>query len=166
MSYLTTSLTKSHKKSEFSCGNQLLDGYLHMQASQDVKRKLSACFVLLDESNNLKGYYTLSSSSISRVEMPKEILKILPPAYEDLPVTLLGRLARNAKQRGQGIGELLLLDALKRSYDNTRTVASMAVVVDPIDERAVRFYMRYGFILLPTSRKMFITMKTISKLFS
>ncbi|WP_370087800.1 GNAT family N-acetyltransferase [Ekhidna sp.] len=165
MNYLTTPLSKSHKKSEFSCGNQLLDSYLHKQAGQDVKRKLSACFILSDESNIVKGYYTLSSSSIERTELPEEIIKILPPSYENLPVTLLGRLARNVNNRGEGIGETLLLDALKRSYDTTSTVASMAVVVDPIDQAAVEFYGKYGFVHLPSSGKMFITMKTVSKLF-
>lgn len=165
MSYLTQPLSKSHKKSEFSCGNQLLDGYLHKQAGQDVKRKLSACFILSDESNIVKGYYTLSSSSIDRDELPEEIIKILPPSYESLPVTLLGRLAGNVNNRGEGIGEILLLDALKRSYDTTSAVASMAVVVDPIDQAAVNFYSKYGFIHLPSSGKMFIPMKTVSKLF-
>ncbi len=165
MSYLTNPLSKSHKKSEFSSGNQLLDGYLRKQAGQDVKRKLSACFVLSDESNIVKGYYTLSSSSIDRDELPEEVIKILPPSYENLPVTLLGRLARNVKNIGEGMGEILLMDALKRSYDTTGTVASMAVVVDPIDQTAVNFYGKYGFIHLPSSGKMFITMKTISKLF-
>jgi len=165
MNYLTHPLSKSHKKHEFSCGNQLLDGYLHKQAGQDVKRKLSACFVLSDESGIVKGYYTLSSSSIERDELPEEIIKMLPLSYENLPVTLLGRLARNVNNKGEGIGELLLLDGLKRSYDTTKNVASIAVVVDAIDEAAIHFYARYGFIHLPTSGKMFITMKTVSKLF-
>ncbi|REE01537.1 GNAT family N-acetyltransferase [Marinoscillum furvescens] len=165
MRYFTQPLAKSHKKSDFSCGNLLLDNYLHKQAGQDVKRKLSACFVLADESGFVKGYYTLSSSSIDKGELPEEIVKILPPSYENLPVTLLGRLARNEKNKGEGIGELLLLDALKRSYDATKTVASMAIVVDPIDGIAVQFYAKYGFINLPTSGKMFIPMKTVSKLY-
>ena len=41
----------------------------------------------------------------------------------------------------------------------------MAVVVDPINKNAVDFYAKYGFILLPDSGKMFISMKTILKLF-
>ena len=164
MHYLTEPLAKSHKKVEFRCGNDLLDNYLHKQAGQDVKRKLSACFVLSD-SSIIKGYYTLSSASIRRSQLPNDIVKILPPSYQDLPVTLLERLARDNKFRGEGIGEFLLVDALKRSYDTTSHVASLAIVVDPIDNDAVRFYEKYGFISLPDSGKMFISMKTVSKLF-
>jgi ribosomal protein S18 acetylase RimI-like enzyme len=83
-----------------------------------------------------------------------------------LPATLLGRLAVDSKHKGQRLGELLLLDALKRSYEvSLSSVGSMAIIVDPLDEEAVRFYKKYGFILLPDSGKMFITMDTVSELF-
>ena len=41
----------------------------------------------------------------------------------------------------------------------------MAIIVDPIDNETVKFYIKYGFILLPDSGKMCIAMETISKLF-
>ena len=165
MSYLTVPLSSVHKREVFSCGNQLLDDYLKRQAKQDVKRKLSACFVL-DEDNVVRGYYTLSSSSIHRSILPNIVIKKLPPSYSDLPTTLLGRLAVDSRYKGQGLGELLLMDALKRSYNASReSVGSMAVIVDPIDEGAAKFYSKYDFILLPDSGKMFLPMTTISELF-
>src|SRR5688572_19443258 len=117
MSYLTIPLNTSHKKKDFNCGKPLLDNYLHTQAKQDVKRKLSACFVLEGDQGIVKGYYTLSSASIKKDLLPDTIIKKLPPAYSDLPVTLLGRLAVDISFKGQRLGELLLLDALKRCYD-------------------------------------------------
>jgi GNAT superfamily N-acetyltransferase len=165
MSYLTIALDSSHDKKDFVCGKELLDNYLHTQAKQDVKRKLSACFVL-SEGKVVKGYYTLSSTTIQRELLPQEIIKKLPPSYKDLPATLLGRLAVDSRYHGQGLGELLLIDALKRSYDTSVTsIGSMAIVVDPIDEDAVKFYKKYGFILLPDSGKMFISMDTVADLF-
>jgi GNAT superfamily N-acetyltransferase len=96
----------------------------------------------------------------------EEIVKKLPLSYKDLPATLLGRLAVDNRYQGQGLGELLLIDALKRSYDTSITsIGSMAVIVDPIDDDAVKFYKKYGFILLPDSGKMFIAMDTVSRLF-
>ena len=165
MAYLTFPLQSFHKKQAFQCGNQLLDRYLHKQAKQDVKRKLSACFILADESEEIKGYYTLSNAGISRKDLPEEWQKKLPPIYHSLPVTLLGRLAVSENFQKQGIGELLLIDALKRSYFVSEEIGSMAVIVDPIDEAATRFYQKYGFILLPDSGKMFLSMKTVGKLF-
>lgn len=164
--YITNVLKSTHIKESFDCNKDLLNGYIHRQASQDVKRRISACFVLADEDKIIKGYYTLSSSSIQRDQLPLEIIKKLPGSYTDLPVTLMGRLALDKNSLGKGLGELLLLDALKRSYDaSVFNVASMAVIVDPIDQEAISFYEKYGFILIPDSGKMFLTMNTISKLF-
>ncbi len=165
MSYLTELLNSTHKKNEFNCGQELLDNYLHRQASQDVKRHLSACFIIADKNDNVKGYYTLSNSSIDKELIPDNIKNKLPKSYNDIPVTLLGRLARDKNIKGERIGETLLLDALKRSFDTSIKIGSMAVIVDPVDQDAKNFYLKYGFIELPDSEKMFMTMKTISTLF-
>ena len=165
MEYLTVPLEATHKKSEFDCGNELLTSYFKNQANQDVKRLLSRCFVIIDNDNGVKGYYTISSSSINRDIIPENIKSKLPRSYTDIPVILLGRLARDNKHKGDGIGEMLLLDALKRCYDVSLNLGCMAVIVDPIDEKAKDIYLKYGFILLPDSNRMFISMATVFKLF-
>ncbi|MDA3818254.1 MAG: hypothetical protein PF486_12805 [Prolixibacteraceae bacterium] len=40
----------------------------------------------------------------------------------------------------------------------------MAVVVDPINEKAFDFYSKYGFEQLPDSERMFLPMKVIGQL--
>ena len=166
MNLISEILSSKHRKSEFSCGNELLDDYLHKQANQDIKRKLSACFVLNDKETNLiKGYYTLSNNSIPQESTPIQIQKKLPKSYKSIPTTLIGRLAVDSRFQGQGVGKLLLIDALKRSYEISKTIGSFAVVVDPIDKGAENFYAKYGFIKLPDSEKMFLPMRTINQLF-
>jgi len=166
MSYLTEFLSPVHKKTKFYCGKEMLDNYLHFQANQDVKRKLSACFVLIDSDNKIiKGYYTLANNSIPLNRLPDALKKKLPKSYSSLPTTLLGRLAIDSKFQGQGIGKLLLIDALKRSYNTAKSLGSYAVIVDPLDVEAENFYDKYGFIKLPDSGKMFLPMKTIEQLF-
>lgn len=159
-------LEKKHNRQDFDCGKELLNNYLKNQAGQDVKRNLTACFVLSDHDNNMiKGYYTLSNSSIPLISFPEDLRKKLPMSYASIPATLVGRLAIDKTHQGKGIGKILLLDALKRSYEVSKEIASFAVVVDPIDEEAVAFYRKYDFIMLPDSRKMFIAMKTLAGLF-
>jgi predicted GNAT family N-acyltransferase len=166
MKNLTAPLNTAHKKENFNCGILLLNQYLHTQAKQDVKRKLSACFILADTNNIVKGYYTLSSTSIKRETLPEQIIKKLPPTYYNLPATLLGRLAVDNTFKGQKIGALLLIDALKKCYESSLTsIGSMCVIVDPIDDNAIQFYKKFGFVLLPDSGKMFIPMLTIGELF-
>ncbi len=158
-------LNKNHNKSDFDCGNELLNNYLRNQAGQDIKRKLSACFVLA-QSKQIIGYYTLSNNSIPLSSFPDTIQKKLPKSYQSIPTTLLGRLAIDTKHQGNGIGKILLIDALKRSYETSDRIGSFAVVVDPIDESAEKFYTKYDFIKLPDSEKMFIGIKTLKDLFA
>lgn len=154
----TVTLSSSHKKTSFVCEEPSLENYLKKQAGQDVKRQVAACFVLEGNGGAIKGYYTLSSDSIDRTLIPEQLQKKMP--YKNLPVTLLGRLARDSSYKGQGIGEILLADALKRAYQANSTIGSCAVVTDPINEKARAFYAAFGFISLESGR-MFIPMETI-----
>lgn len=166
MRQLTEILNNTHQKNSFTCGKELLDNYLKRQAKQDIKRKLSVCFILNDDNlNMIQGYYTLSNNSIALDLIPVGFKKHLPKSYTSIPTTLLGRLAVNNKCKKQGLGKLLLVDALKRSFELSKVSGSFAVVTVPLDENAEKFYLKYGFIKLPDSGKMFLPMKTVKLLF-
>ncbi|HAH55611.1 MAG TPA: GNAT family N-acetyltransferase [Flavobacterium sp.] len=167
MIYDALILSAHHNRNAFFCGNSMLDNYLKKQVNQDIKRKLATCFVLTAKSNpgEILGFYTLSNNSIPLESIPESIRKKLPQSYLKIPTTLLGRLAVDAKQHGKGVGNLLLIDALKRSYEISKILGSFAVVVNPIDVEAENFYQKYGFAKLPDSGKMFLTMKTIEGVF-
>lgn len=159
-------LTKKHNRDSFDCGNERLNHYLKTQANQDMKRKLAACFVLTQSESLIQGFYTLSNNSIPLNTFPNQLQKKLPKSYTSIPTTLLGRLAIDKKHQGQGIGKIMLIDALKRSYELSKKIGSFAVVVDPINHDAELFYKKYDFIQLPDSGKMILAMKTLQELFS
>ena len=160
-----TLLDKSHDRTKFSCEEKSLTEYITKQVSQDIKKKLAACFVIVNNLNEVIGYYTLTSESLGRDTIPQAYQKRIPRNYS-APVILLGRLARDLSQKGTEVGEHLLLDALQRSFNISKeSIGAMAVVVDPISQYAINFYAKYGFVLLPDSGKMFIPMKTIENLF-
>jgi GNAT superfamily N-acetyltransferase len=166
MSYLIIPLDTKRDRKDFSCGKDLPDNYFRKQVNQDVKRKLAVCFTLIDEeSSNIAGYYTLSSNSISNNLIPDSYRKKLPKSYSSIPTMLIGRLAIDKNFQGKGIGKLLLIDALKRCFDTSDTIGAFAVIVDPLDLEAEKFYEKYGLIILPDSGKMFLPMKTIKELF-
>lgn len=160
-------LNNYHNRSNFDCGNEMLNNYLKFQAGQDMKRKLAVCFVYINtRSQQIIGYYTLSNTSIPLDYFPDSIKKKLPSSYKSIPTTLLGRLAIDKKYQGKGEGEKILIHALKKCLDTSLQIASFAVVVDPIDIHAEIFYYKYDFIKLPDSQKMFLSMKTIGMVFN
>lgn len=158
-------LGRSHERAAFSCGKDSLDQYLKNQAGQAVDKNLAAVFILTPDGKKIAGYYTLSSYTINLDEIPEEIAKKLTRMGE-VPATLLGRLARSTEFRGQGIGEILLVDALRKALQNSAHIASWAVIVDAKDDEATAFYKRYGFVPFPTKpNRLFLPMNLISKMF-
>ena len=140
-------LSADHDRSRFLSGSDALDRYFREQASQDIKRRIATCFVAINVSDqDVVGYYTLTATSIALNALPPQIAKKLP-RYPVVPAVLLGRLAVSRDYQGQGIGGILLADALKRSAGAELGV--FAVVVDAKDEAAQHFYEHYGFTLLP-----------------
>jgi predicted GNAT family N-acyltransferase len=115
----------------------------------------------------LAGFYTLTQDNIAAEDLPLELIRQLNlPRYKRIGASLLGRLARDLACRGKGVGELLLVDALKRSLVMSRQIASAAVIVDAKGEKAHKFYQDFGFIPFPESpKRLFLPMATIERLF-
>jgi predicted GNAT family N-acyltransferase len=157
--------SRKHNRSDFSCGKESLDNYIHKQASQDLKRRVATVFVLVDEPNSdVLAYYTLSSYTIDVSALDESFSKNLP-RYPYLPATLLGRLAVDQRQKGERFGELMLINALRKSLEVSTQVASLAVVVDALDETALNFYLKYGFqSFAQDPMRLYLPMKTTEEL--
>ena len=155
-------LAGHHDRASFRCGVSGLDVYLQLQATQDVRRKIAAVYVLVDasEAKTIVGYYTLSSFAVETADVPEDIQRRLP-RYPLTPATLIGRLARDL--RFPGIGGHLLADALRRILVHSREVGSAAVVVDVKNESARKFYVKHGFLeFRQNPQRLFLPMKAIS----
>ncbi len=157
-------LGSQHDRVGFSCGEQALDGYLQRQASQDIRRRVAQVFVALcDVSGKIVGYYSLSAASFEKDELPPAQAKRLP--HYPVPAAVLGRLAIDRTRQGQGLGELLLLDAIRRVIWASTTLAVHAIIVDAKNEGAQAFYERYGFRPFTTEpRRLFLPLETFEKL--
>ncbi|MHB8483986.1 MAG: GNAT family N-acetyltransferase [Nitrospiria bacterium] len=164
--YRIEALGKELNRKTFSCGIEALDRYLREQINQDAKKRVATPFALIrPPEKTVIGYFTLASGSVDLGEWPEALAKKLP-RYPLIPVTLLGRLALDKSYRGKGLGEHLLMDALYRSLIATEQIASVAVIVDAINDEAKEFYEHYGFIVFPNhTHRLFIHMQTISEMF-
>jgi predicted GNAT family N-acyltransferase len=160
--YRLEALGKHHEREAFACGVESLDSYLKTQASQDMRRKANAVFVLVPQElpTRIVGYFTLCASSLSPGTIPESAQKHIP-RYPVVSATLIGRLAITKDIQGKGLGSILLAKALQKAYENASVVGSSMVVVDAIDDRAVKFYQAHGFIKLPDSMRLILPVRTI-----
>lgn len=141
-------LDKSHDRSAFACGQPDLDDWFKRRASQDERRNLARVFVALDGDLRVVGFYALSAFTLALDELPADLSQKLP-RYQALPAALIGRLARDLRVRGQGAGELLLADAVRRVLSVADRLAVFAILVDAKDKAARTFYESFGFQSFP-----------------
>lgn len=136
-------LGPSHERGGFSCGVALLDQYFTSQASQDVRRRVSACYAAVEvRSGTVAGFYTLAAGSVPLSDLPPDLTRRLP-RYPAVPVARIGRLAIGKAFQGQKLGGALLADAAVRAARSE--VAVFALIVDAKDTAAAEFYRHHGF---------------------
>ena len=155
---------QTHDRAGFDCCVPELNDWLATKASQFEKKDLARIYVLVETGQTtVNGYYALSTHTVSYSVLLPDQTKGLPRI--DLPVVLIGKLAVDRSVQGQRLGELLLLDALRRAEYLASKIGIRAVEVDAIDDSARRFYERYGFLALTDDpRHLFLPMSDIRQL--
>jgi GNAT superfamily N-acetyltransferase len=142
--FIVEPLGPSHDRTEFTCGVEPLDRYFRETAGQDVRRRVTACFVAREvATDRIAGFYTLAAAGILLAQMPVRLAKRLP-RYPVVPVARLGRLGVALAYHGRKLGGALLWDAVERA--SRSDVAVYALIVDAKDEQAGRFYLHHGFV--------------------
>jgi ribosomal protein S18 acetylase RimI-like enzyme len=152
-------LSGAHDRTTFNSGSEPLDRYIREQVTQDVRRRVAACFVATTDGKRIAGYYTLASASLLLSELPSSVGKKLP-RYPTVPAVRMGRLAVDHGFKGQGLGGALLADALGRAAGSE--IVAYALMVEAKDEAAAAFYRHHGFIALPDSpTTLFLPLATV-----
>src|SRR5262245_51250374 len=118
-----------HDRAAFACGVTALDDWFRLRAGEDEKRNVARVFVAVDDQLGVVGFYSLSSFTITLADLPVGLARRLP-RYDAIPAALIGRLARDQRVRGEGVGELLLADAVRRIIGASGSLAVFAIVVD------------------------------------
>lgn len=136
-------LSAGHDRASFACGVEALDQYFQKQATQDVRRRVSACYVAVENgSSKVAAYYTLAAGGVPLTDLSEALTKRLP-RYPSVPVARVGRLAVDRAFHGQKLGGAMLADAVLRALRSE--VAVFALVADAKDDAAEAFYRHHGF---------------------
>jgi GNAT superfamily N-acetyltransferase len=149
----------------FRSGVEALDLWLHQQAGQAVRKRLASVWIASREGQPeiVVGYYSLAPWQVAFQRCPEELKRRLPEY--SIPMTLIARLAVAAEHQGQGLGGILLVDALNRAWSASKLVPVQAVLAHAKDERAAGFYRHHGFLPFPNERfHLFLPMESVGLL--
>jgi ribosomal protein S18 acetylase RimI-like enzyme len=163
MIFQIVSLDTSHERNTFDCGVPELNDFLKTKARQNQDKGMNRTFVAIcqeDLPKKILGFYCISSGQVNLEMLPETLRKRLP--RHPVPIARIGRLAVDLAARGQRLGELLLVDALKRIENLSSQIGIFAVVVDAKNKNAVNFYLKYGFTHFKNENKvLFLPIKSI-----
>lgn len=154
-------LNTSHQREQFDCGNETLNQFLRQTARQHIQKGLSRTFVLIDSARpkEIIGFFTLTLCEVRSQELPPKWAKKYPSF---IPGVKLARLAVDRNWQRQGIGEILMVEAMQRALIVAENAGGIGLFVDAKDESVKTYYLRYGFETLESSPlQMFLPLQTI-----
>jgi len=161
-----------HERNSFDCGKEELNNFLQTRAAKHMGARVSRTFLLPSKDNLPNGktsicaFYTITGATIERSTLPRSLAKKLP--HYPVPVLLIGQLAVHTSCAGQGLGKIILIEALKRLALINEHMPAYAVFVDCLDNDAEGFYQKYGFVELCRNdgrARMYLPMRTVLELF-
>jgi GNAT superfamily N-acetyltransferase len=155
-------LTPAHDLSRFDSGSPDLDDWLRNSAMESEGRS-ARTYVVCQHERIVVGYYCISTGSVQRRELPPKI-KRARGTPKQVPIAIIGRLARDRRFAGQGLGKDLLQDALRRILAASRIIGVRAVLVHALDAQAANFWKDHEFVECPIGSKTFcLPLETIAE---
>ena len=131
-----------HRLEGFDCGKPSLNEWLLRHARQAQSSGSARTFVVTDD-GRVAGYFSLTVGQVDTLEAPERLRKGM--GLYPIPVVILARLAVDQRDRRRGLGVGMLKDAIRRTFVVAEQAGIRALLTQPIDEDASRFYRRFGF---------------------
>ena len=134
-------LADRHDVEAFASGAPTLDAWIRRKARANQVSGASRTYVLC-RGDRVVGFYALAAGSVSHDLSPRKLRQNMP---DPVPVIVLGRLAVDVREQGNGLGRALLRDAVLRVAAAAREVGVAAMLVHALNDRAKAFYVGAGF---------------------
>lgn len=153
-------LKLGHDLTRFDCGKDQITGWLQKRARQAADNDTAQTFVICRGSKRVIGYHSLAAGAAAHASVSSAIRQNTP---DPIPVIVLARLGVHQGEQGNGLGQDLLTDALKRAVKAARIVGARGLLIHALDAEAAKFYEDRGFKRLKANEDItyFMSMKTI-----
>ena len=148
-------LAPHHHLDTFDCGIPALNDWLRRTALAAQAKSVAVTDVWARD-RSVVAYYSVSPTAVAAPALPRS-------ASTGLDVVtgyLLGKLALDRSLHGQGHGERLLVQALRRIVRAADAGGGRLIIVDPIDDAAAGFYAHFGFREIPGTTRLYMKVST------
>jgi GNAT superfamily N-acetyltransferase len=140
-----------HDRTAFSCGVDQVDNYFKKTANKLQKAGNVRVSVLLDASDVLLGFYAVNAHSVDYADLPKKYARTRP-AHGSIPAAYISMLGVDQKYQGNGLGGVILIEALKKLAKASEAIGIAVVLLDvpncgdeEVTNRRLALYQDYGF---------------------
>ncbi len=138
MSWSIQPFTSAFDVSGFDCGEVTLNSFLQRHALSNDKAGLGRTFIAVEaDQTHVAGYFTVSTGSV-RFDVFPDYAKRRFPRYP-IPTVHIGRLAVDVRFQGRGLGETLLVEALRKAVTASSSIGVYAVDVIALHVRTRAF---------------------------
>ena len=133
----------------FHCGIASLDTWLVEHAPGADAAGSARTYVVIDDGQDrVVGYYALTVASLEREAATGRATKGMP--RHPIPAMLLARLAVDESVQGEGVGAMLLADAMQRTLLVAEETGIRLLLVHAVNDEARSFYLHFGFEVSPS----------------
>lgn len=134
----------------FTCGEADIDRWAKSKAHKlHEKRRARVWCARLNANSSAIGFFSLSLTTETNAKIDF--------AHRDAwkngaPLIFVDFIGVSRVHQAKGLGKLLLMDALFKSYQVASLVAPYGVALRSLNERTTKFYRSFGFALAPDER--------------
>lgn len=154
-------LDKHHNRKYFDCGESALNAFLQVLARQQQDKGISKTFILFDSDQpaTIIGFFTLAACEVVSDDLP------LPQAQKyptRAPGAKLARLAIDRRRQRQGYGQILMVEAMKKTLLVADQIGVIGFFVDAKNHDSRIYYEQFGFVSFPKQPlEMFLPLATL-----
>lgn len=162
MGLVVEPLGPHHDRKSFACGSAELDHWFRHQAGREIQHDRMRVFAAVDDELGVVGFHSVTFITLALGSLPGKCAGTLLQ-QDTVPVALIGRLARDTRMDGQGIGTRLLADAIHRIMEAAKKIPIVAIVAENGAAPGAAFYEAFGFRPFPlTPERSFLLTASVS----
>jgi GNAT superfamily N-acetyltransferase len=130
-------LRPGHDVSSFDCERDRITSWLTERAKKASESDTARTYVVCRGTRRVVGFYALAAGAVERSAAPGALRRNAP---DPIPAIVLAMLGVDKSEKGRGIGQDLLSDAMRRALQAARIIGARALVIHALDAAAARYY--------------------------